>query len=77
MVRLGRDRLSGTVEVDETYIGGEKPRKRGRGAVGKALVVIAAQEDGKRIGRIRLQRVKETSARSLGSDVFGGEAVIA
>lgn len=69
MVRPGRDRLSGTVEVDETYIGGEKPGKRGRGAEGKALVVIAAQEDGKRIGRIRLQRVRDASAGSLGPAV--------
>jgi len=44
MVRPGRDRLSGIIEVDETYIGGEKPGKRGRGAAGKALVVVAAQE---------------------------------
>lgn len=40
MVRPGRDRLAGVVEVDETYIGGEKPGKRGRGAEGKALVLI-------------------------------------
>jgi transposase-like protein len=73
MVRPGRDRLSGTVEVDEMYIGAQKPGKRGRGAEGKALVVIAAQEDGKRIGRIRLQRVKDASARSLGQAV--GRAV--
>lgn len=65
MVRPGRDRLSGTVEVDETYIGGEKPGKRGRGAAGKALVVIAAQEDDNRIGRIRLWRVMDASAKSL------------
>jgi transposase-like protein len=65
MVRPGRDRLSGSVEVDETYIGGEKPGKRGRGAAGKALVVIAAEEDGAGIGRIRLRRVKDASAESL------------
>ena len=39
MVRPGRDRLSGTVEVDEIYIGGVKKGKRGRGADGKALVL--------------------------------------
>jgi len=33
MVRLGRGRLTGTVEVDETYLGGEQPRQRGRGVV--------------------------------------------
>ena len=30
--------LTGTVEVDETYIGGRRPGKRGRGAEGKSLV---------------------------------------
>ncbi len=65
MVRPGRDRLAGAIQVDETYIGGEKPGKRGRGAEGKALVVIAAQKDGKRIGRIRLRRVADASAASL------------
>ena len=65
MVRPGRDRLAGLVEVDETYIGGEKPGKRGRGAEGKALVLIAAQMDGKRIGRVRLRRIPDASGESL------------
>lgn len=69
MVRPGRDRLSGTIEVDETYIGGERPGKRGRGAGGKELVVVAAQEDGQRIGRIRLQRVPDASGVSLAGAV--------
>ena len=65
MVRPGRDRLTGRVEVDETYLGGEKPGKRGRGAAGKALIVVAAQEEGQGIGRIRMRRVKDASAASL------------
>ncbi len=65
MVRPGRDRLAGTVEVDETYVGGEKPGKRGRGAAGKALVLIAAQMNDNSIGRIRLRRIRDASAASL------------
>jgi len=65
MVRPGRDRLSGTVEVDETYIGGEKPGKRGRGALGKALVVIASEDKQGKVGRIRLRRVADASGESL------------
>jgi len=65
MVRSGRDRLTGRIEMDETYLGGEKAGPGGRGSEGKALVVIAAQENGKGIGRIRLARIPDASARSL------------
>ena len=65
MVRPGRDRLSGTVEVDEIFIGGERSGKRGRGAEGKALVVIAAQEAEKGVGRIRMWRVADAAGDSL------------
>ena len=34
MVVPARDKLCGDVEVDETFIGGPKPGKRGRGAAG-------------------------------------------
>ena len=71
MVRPGRDRLTGSVEVDEIYIGGERPGKRGRGAAGKALVLLAAQADGARIGRIRLARVADASQRVLTLAVQG------
>jgi transposase-like protein len=65
MVRPGRDRLTGTVEVDEIFIGGERSGKRGRGAEGKALVVIAAQAAEKGIGRIRMRRVADAAGESL------------
>jgi len=65
MVRPGRDRLGGLVEVDETYWGGEKPGKRGRGAAGKTLVLVAAEQDGAGIGRIRLKRVPDHSGKTL------------
>jgi len=72
MVRPGRDRLSGVVEVDETYVGGKKPGKRGRGAAGKALVGIAVEDKGKEgIGRIRLGHLEDASGASLTPFVKG------
>lgn len=69
MVRPDRDKLFGTIEVDETYIGGERSGKRGRGAENKTLVVIAVEDtagqSGKGIGRIRLKRIPDASAESL------------
>jgi transposase-like protein len=65
MVRPGRDRLSGCVEVDETFYGGEEEEVRGRQTQNKSLIVIAVQEDGAGIGRIRMRRVPDASAESL------------
>lgn len=65
MVRPGRDRLTGIIEVDETYWGGEEVGVRGRGAQEKALILIAAQVDGPRIGRIRLRRAPDFSRETL------------
>jgi len=65
MVRPHRDRLSGTVQVDETYLGGPRPGKRGRGAGGKSLVVVAVEDKGSHVGRIRLFRVADASGESL------------
>lgn len=65
MVRPGRDRLSGVVEVDETYLGGVRSGKRGRGAANKTLVMIAAEDKNNRVGRIRLRRIPDASANSL------------
>ena len=73
MVRPGRERLAGWVEVDEAYVGGKQKGAPGRKLVKQALVAIAAEEDGAGIGRIRLQRVPDASAASL--EAFILEAV--
>ena len=65
MVTPGRNLLSGVVQVDESYFGGQKQGKRGRGAENKTLVLIAAEINNSRIGRIRLQIIEDASAQSL------------
>ena len=65
MVRPGRDRLAGEVEVDETYMGGEEKGVVGRQTERKAIVAMAAEVDGHGIGRIRLSRVPDVSGPSL------------
>src|SRR5713101_4246866 len=68
MVRPGRDRLSGHVEVDESFVGG-LGGARGRSTAKKALIVVAAEEVGRGIGRIRMRRIPNASAVSLGAFV--------
>src|SRR4051794_11834260 len=76
MVRPDREPLAGRVEADETYVGGPRPGKRGRGAAGKTLVagaVEAGETEGRRLGRLRLAVVPDASAASL--EGFLGAAV--
>jgi len=65
MVRPGREKLSGLVEVNEAFIGGERSGKRGRGAEGKSLIFIAAEDAGGRIGRIRMTMLDDASGDTL------------
>lgn len=66
MVRPNRDKLSGVIEVDETYLGGSKSGKRGRGAEGKAIIAVVVEDKGKNgIGRIRLKHIEDASAATL------------
>ena len=75
MVRPGRDRLSGIVEVDETYWGGPEEGVTGRETYDKALIAVAAQMDGKGIGRIRLRRIPDASRASLHGFISGSIGV--
>jgi transposase-like protein len=67
LVRPGRDRLTGAVEVDETYIGGEEPGLRGGRARGKKVLTCIAVEvrEPKGLGRCRMAPVVDASATSL------------
>ncbi len=66
MVQPGREMLSGCVEVDETYIGGEEEGTRGRKTDNKSIVAIAIEvHSPKGFGRVRLRQVPDVSASSL------------
>jgi transposase-like protein len=71
-IRQNREKLSGRVEVDEFTIGGERSGKRGRGAEGKTIVVIAVERDDteKQIGRIRMHVALDFSGASLGKFIL-------
>jgi transposase-like protein len=71
MTKTSPDLLSGIVEVDESYVGGVSPGKRGRGT-DKAIVVIAVERLGwgkksKRVklGRVRMRVIPNTQRRTL------------
>jgi len=66
MVRPGRDRLRGAVEVDESYVGGIEQGVRGRGTNKKFIVGIAIEMlSPKGFGRVRLRRIRDVSGDSL------------
>lgn len=65
MVRPGRELLSGRVEVDECFIGSPEEEMRGRGSVDKTLVVVAVEENGRGIGRIRIKQIPNASGSAL------------
>lgn len=65
MVRPGREKLSGKVEVDETFVGGVDVNVQGREPGSKALVVVATEVDGDGIGRIRMRSVRNASEQVL------------
>jgi transposase-like protein len=73
LVRPGRDRLSGVVEVDETFIGGDEPGLAGGRAPGKKVLTGIAVEvrEPKGIGRCRMAVLADGSAESLHPFVTG------
>lgn len=76
MIRPGRERLSGIVEVDESFIGRSPPNKTRdtkqkqqlaeRRTAQRSIIVIAVEiKEPKGFGRIRLQRVADRSEKAV------------
>lgn len=64
-IRKEREKLSGKVEADEFYLGGQRSGKRGRGAQNKCAVAIAVERKGRKLGRLRVQVIEDCSAGEL------------
>ena len=66
MALAGIDKLKGTVEVDETFLGGVRSGVRGRGALGKVMVIIAVErQNPKGYGRTRMQVIPDATAGTI------------
>lgn len=65
LMEEGGEPFTGTVEADETYIGGKRAGKRGRGAAGKTPVIGIAQ----RRGGVRAKVVENVTAASVTSHI--------
>lgn len=66
MARSGQELLTGTVEVDETFLGGTRPGPRGRGALGKTMIGVAVETPPTGgFGRVRLRILADASEASL------------
>lgn len=65
MILSGRTKLKGTVEVDEVFVGGKVSGKRGRGAEGKSLVVVAVEVIGRKTGRARMSIISDATSENL------------
>lgn len=65
MVRPGRERLHGVVEVDDTYWGAKEKGMIGRKIEDKALIAVAVEIKGLDMGRIRLARLPNLNGDTL------------
>lgn len=70
MIRPGREKICGRVEVDEIYIGGRKKKgARGRGAEAKTLVLVAVEGEESKLGQVRFRCIPTADAKNLESFV--------
>jgi transposase-like protein len=64
-INTSREKLSGNIEADEFYLGGEHSGKRGRGAEHKCTIAVAVERKGHKLGRLRMQVIQRCSSDEL------------
>jgi transposase-like protein len=55
------------IELDDTYVGGKKSGKRGRGAKGKKPIVVAVEHKAKTAGFVAMKAVESVSGKQIKS----------
>ena len=58
-------KLAGLIELDDTYVGGPKPGKRGRGAAGKSKVMVAVETPGDKPRFAAMRQVPRVSGDEI------------
>jgi transposase len=71
----GEEPLSGVVEVDETYVGGHRPGRPGRGALGKTIVMGIVERDGDVVTKVVPDFAKSTLVPVIEANVEKGSTV--
>ena len=65
----GFEMLSGHIELDEAYVGGKRPGKRGRGAAGKTIVFGMKEREGRMnteiIPNVRKATLRDATVRNV------------
>ena len=65
MVRKGRDRIFGTVEIDTIYIGGIDTKNKTIDNETRTLVAVATECMGKKIGRARFRCISDATSENM------------
>ncbi len=53
------------IELDDAYVGGKKPGKRGRGAKGKKPILVAVENKGKTAGFVAMKAIETVSSKEI------------
>jgi len=71
----GKIKLSGTVEIDDTYVGGKAKGKRGRGAEKKTAVLGMIERQGNVKGKVVKDMKKKTITPIIRDTVTSGSKI--
>jgi hypothetical protein len=66
-------RLEGIIELDDAFVGGKRPGKRGRGAGGKTAILVTCEHNNGRPGFVAMKAVDQVTQGNV--KAFAQEAI--